>query len=72
MSGIFERADLCDSAVQCLREIAALMGSKTARRKVKEAGCDIAANWLLRHGLPLEPGGYVPGRGFVDTDSNNT
>lgn len=58
-----------DSAVDCLRDIAALMGSKTARRKVKEAGCDIAAHWLIRHGYPLEDGGYLPGKGFADNGS---
>jgi hypothetical protein len=42
------------SAIACLREIAA-------------AGSELATQWLLQHGYPLEEGGYVPGKGFVDS-----
>ena len=46
------------SAIQCLREIAA-MG--------KKAGSETAQHWLLQHGYPIEEGGYVPGaQGFGD------
>jgi hypothetical protein len=47
-----------DSAITCLREIAA-MGRK--------AGSERATQWLLQHGYPLEEGGYLPGKGFVDS-----
>jgi hypothetical protein len=60
------RQVLLDSAIEKLREIAHLMGSKTARRKVKEAGRDLAANWLYTHGYALWEGGYIPGAGFED------
>jgi hypothetical protein len=46
------------SAITCLREIAA-MG--------KKAGSERATQWLLQHGYPLEEGGYLPGKGFVDS-----
>jgi hypothetical protein len=51
------RDDLA-SAITCLREIAA-MG--------KKAGSERATQWLLQHGYPLEEGGYLPGKGFVDS-----
>jgi hypothetical protein len=51
-----ETAGVRDSAIQCLREIAA-MG--------KKAGSETAQHWLLQYGYPLEEGGYIPGRGFI-------
>lgn len=51
-------AERLDSAITCLREIAA-MG--------KKVGSERATQWLLQHGYPLEEGGYVPGaQGFGD------
>jgi hypothetical protein len=45
-----------DSAIQCLREIAAMN---------RKAGSETAQHWLLQHGYPIEEGGYIPGRGFI-------
>ena len=56
---------LTASAVECLRDIAALAGTT----KRKQAGCEQAATWLYAHRYPLEPGGYVPGQGFNDEDA---
>lgn len=50
--------EMLESAVDMLRCIAA-MGRK--------AGSESAKHWLLSHGYPLEPGGYIPGKGFDDT-----
>lgn len=44
-----------DSAVECLRQIAAL-----SRRQAS----DLAKNWLATHGYAREEGGYVAGKGF--------
>lgn len=53
-------ADLLASAVNALREVAALKG--TSKRQGKNS--EIAANWLIQHGYPLEEDGYLPGKGF--------
>lgn len=52
-----------NSALDCLRDIASLAGS-TSR---KQAGCEMASNWLYAHGYAKEPGGYIPGVGFEDS-----
>lgn len=43
------------SAVDCLREIAAL-----SRRQASE----LAKNWLVAHGYARMADGYIPGKGF--------
>jgi hypothetical protein len=54
---------ILESAVQRLRDIAAL--ADTTKRK--QAGCELAQNWLWAHGYANEPDGYVPGVGFEDS-----
>jgi hypothetical protein len=44
------------SAIQCLREIAALRGTSKCQKR--------AINWLYTHGYALQDGGYIPGKGF--------
>jgi hypothetical protein len=52
------------SAVEALRDIASFKGLSKRQRINSER----AITWLYAHGYPLEPGGYVPGKGFCDTD----
>lgn len=49
------KPNILDSAVECLRQIAAL-----SRRQAS----DLAKNWLATHGYAREEGGYVAGKGF--------
>ena len=53
---------LYESALERLREIAALAGTT----KRKQAGCEMAVSWLYAHGYTRGKGGYVPGVGFED------
>jgi hypothetical protein len=46
-----------NSAINCLREIAAMLPKRTG-------GSELAASWLAQHGYALEADGYVPGVGF--------
>ncbi len=62
LGGVFERAKLLDSAIETMRDIASLAGTSKRQRH----NSDIAKNWLLQHGIPLEAGGYVPGKGFTE------
>jgi len=55
MADHFDHDAVLRSAIDCLRDIAA-MG--------KKAGSETARNWLIRYGYPMEDGGYVPGKGF--------
>jgi hypothetical protein len=50
------------SAVEALRDIAAIKGMSKRQR----ANSERAITWLYAHGYPLEPGGYVPGVGFTE------
>jgi len=50
------------SAVEALREIAAMRGT-SKRQKVN---CERAITWLYAHGYALEDGGYLPGKGFTE------
>lgn len=52
--------ELLDSAIEVLREIAALKGTSKRQR----VNSELAIDWLQRHGIPLEADGYVPGKGF--------
>lgn len=51
-----------ESAIDCLRDIAAIKGTSKRQR----ANSEIAANWLRTHGYAVEPGGYIPGVGYED------
>lgn len=53
------------SAVERLREIAALKGTSKRQR----VNSELAISWLLAHGYALWPGGYIPGVGFEDSDA---
>jgi hypothetical protein len=52
-----------DSAIERLREIAALKGTSKRQR----VNSELALNWLISHGYAREPGGYVDGIGFEDS-----
>lgn len=52
-----EQSAELSSAIECLRDIAA-MG--------KKAGSETARNWLIANGHAREEGGYVPGKGFEE------
>jgi hypothetical protein len=52
------------SAVERLREIAALKGTSKRQR----VNSELAISWLLAHGYALTDGGYLPGKGFVDNE----
>lgn len=57
-----------DSAIERLREIAALKGSSKRQR----VNSELAISWLLAHGYALEEGGYVPGKGFENTQESKS
>ena len=63
-----EAPRLLNSAVERLREIAALKGTSKRQR----VNSELAISWLLAHGYPLTDGGYLPGKGFVDNEQQET